>query len=177
MRIDKLRDMLQENNLQAMLVTSDVNRRYMTGFTGTAGVSVITLDNAYFITDFRYTEQANEQVKGFEIMEHKGLIQEEVGKLVDSLNIETIGFEKNHLTYGQYESYKKHLKADFIPADNIIEKIRLIKDSQEINIMKKACKIADDAFEHILSYIKPGIKEIDVANELEFFMRKQGATS
>lgn len=177
MRVTKLREAMRKENLQAMLVTSDINRRYMTGFTGTAGVSVITLEDAYFITDFRYTEQANEQVKGFEIIEHKGLIQDEVGNLVKKLALDHIGFEKNHLTYGQYEIYKNKINAPLLPADNIIERIRLIKDSEEINILKKACKIADDAFEHILSYIKPGTKEIDVANELEFFMRKQGATS
>lgn len=168
---------MRKDNLQAMLVTSDFNRRYMTGFTGTAGVAVVTLDKAFFITDFRYTEQASEQVKDFEIIEHKGLIQEEVGQLVKKLSVENIGFEKNHLTYGQYETYKNNIEVALLPADNLIERIRLIKDSEEINILKKACKIADDAFEHILTYIKPGIKEIDVANELEFFMRKQGATS
>lgn len=177
MRLTKLRDAMRKDNLQAMLVTSDFNRRYMTGFTGTAGVAVVTLDKAFFITDFRYTEQASEQVKDFEIIEHKGLIQEEVGQLVKKLSVENIGFEKNHLTYGQYETYKNNIEVALLPADNLIERIRLIKDSEEINILKKACKIADDAFEHILTYIKPGIKEIDVANELEFFMRKQGATS
>ena len=64
-----------------------------------------------------------------------------------------------------------------MPVKNLIESIRLIKTDKEINIIKKAAKIADLAFEHILKYIKPGITEIDVATELEYFMRKQGASS
>ena len=64
-----------------------------------------------------------------------------------------------------------------MPTSGIVEKLRLIKTDDEISILKDAVKIADDAFQHILGYIKPGVKEIDVSNELEFFMRKQGATS
>ncbi|SHN12303.1 M24 family metallopeptidase [Gracilibacillus kekensis] len=176
-RVDNLRKALKDEGLDGLLITSDVNRRYVTGFTGTAGVAIITADSSYFITDFRYTEQANEQVKGFEIVEHKVPIHQAVADIIKSLALSNIGFEKNDLTYALYEKYRNVISVDFIPASGLIEKLRLIKDQDELNILKEACKIADDAFEHILQYIKPGVKEIDVANELEFYMRKQGATS
>ncbi|GAE91232.1 aminopeptidase YpdF [Gracilibacillus boraciitolerans JCM 21714] len=176
-RLEKLRILIKEEHIDGLLITSAVNRRYITGFTGTAGVALITSNEAYFITDFRYTEQANEQVTGFEIIEHKGPIQETIADMVTSLKLRNIGFEKNDLTYALYEQYKKVINVEFIPTNEVVEKLRLIKDQDEINIIKEACKIADNAFDHILSYIKPGVKEIDVANELEFYMRKQGATS
>ncbi|WP_163537752.1 Xaa-Pro peptidase family protein [Gracilibacillus sp. YIM 98692] len=176
-RLQKLRDLLQKEKVDALLVTSAINRRYITGFTGTSGVAVITKNQAYFITDFRYTEQAKEQVKGFTIREHKVPIHEEVKNVADELNIETLGFEKNDITYASFEQYKKQLSCEFIPTQGIIEKIRLIKTEDEIKIIKDACKIADDAYSHILNFIKPGVKELDIATELEFYMRKKGAQS
>ncbi|MFC4404238.1 M24 family metallopeptidase [Gracilibacillus xinjiangensis] len=176
-RVERLRDLLREEKVEAMLITSAINRRYITGFTGTAGAALITLDKAFFITDFRYTEQAKEQVKGFTIIEHKEPIPNVVGSILKENHINSVGFEKSTLSYEGYEQFKSMIDTDFVPVGPIIEKIRLIKTEDEINILKEACKIVDQTFEHILNYIKPGVKEIDVANELEFYMRKQGAQS
>ncbi len=80
------------------------------------------------------------------------------------------------MTYGTYASYQAVLQeAEMVPVADSVEKLRLIKSSEEIKILEEAAKIADDAFEHILTFIKPGISEISVANELEFYMRRQGA--
>ena len=177
MKLVKLRQALIDLNVDALLITNEYNRRYMTGFTGTAGVAVVTKDDAVFITDFRYTEQAAAQVKEFRIVQHTGTIFAEVGAQVALMGAKTIGFEKDSMSYGTYEIYKEAVKAEFVPVSGVIEKIRLIKTTEEINIIKVACEIADNAFTHILNYIKPGITELDVSNELEFFMRKQGATS
>ena len=177
MKLVKLRQTLIDLNVDALLITNEYNRRYMTGFTGTAGVAVVTKDDAVFITDFRYTEQATAQVKDFRIVQHNGPIFAEVGAQVALMGAKTIGFEKDSMSYGTYEIYKEAVKAEFVPVSGVIEKIRLIKTQEEINIIKAACEIADNAFTHILDFIKPGITELDVSNELEFFMRKQGATS
>lgn len=176
-KIEKLRAALSTNNLDAIIITNPYNRRYITDFTGTAGVAIISMNDTRFITDFRYTEQANEQATEFKIVEHKKSIIEEISNQLNDLNVSRVGFEKDHMTYATYELYKKTIDKELIPVSGIVEKLRLIKTSEEISILKAAAKIADDAFEHIQSYIKPGEKEIDVSNELEFFMRKQGATS
>lgn len=177
MKLAKLRQALIDHNVDAILITNEYNRRYMTGFTGTAGVAIVSQNDAVFITDFRYTEQAAAQVKDFRIEQHKGTIFEEVAKQVALMGVKTLAFEKDAMHYGTYEVYKAAVKADFVPLSGVIEKIRLIKSQEEINIIKVACEIADNAFTHILNFIKPGITELDVSNELEFFMRKQGATS
>lgn len=176
-KLTKLRKKLEQADLEAILITSSINRRYLTGFTGTAGVALVSQSDALFITDFRYTEQASEQIKDFKIIEHKQTIEEEIHNQLKSLNIKKLGFEKNHVTYAQYTTFKQQFKVDIVPAGNLVENLRLIKSDDEIRIMEKAAKIADEAYEHIKTFIKPGVKEIDVANELEFFMRKQGATS
>ncbi|GAA0457999.1 Xaa-Pro peptidase family protein [Alkalibacillus silvisoli] len=176
-KINRLREKLKNHDLDAMLITSGQNRRYMTGFTGTAGVVLLTHEKAIFITDFRYTVQAEDQVEGYEIVEHKGPIHQEVSDQVEKLGVKRLGFEKEHVTYQTFETYEKALKCEFIPVSSLVEQLRLVKTDAEIKILKEAAKIADAAFEHIQTVIKPGVKEIEVSNELEFFMRKQGAVS
>jgi Xaa-Pro aminopeptidase len=176
-KVDKVRSALETNKLDAILIASSINRRYVTGFTGTAGAVIITKNDARFITDFRYTEQAAEEATGFQIVEHKQLIELEIKEQLKEMNVKRLGFEKDHVSYSQYENYKKVLEVELVPISGVMEELRLIKSKDELELMKKAAKIADDAFEHIQSFIKPGVKEIDISNELEFFMRKQGATS
>ncbi|MGG4041459.1 M24 family metallopeptidase [Bacillus smithii] len=176
-KIKRLREQFAQAGIDGMLVTSPFNRRYMTNFTGTSGVALISEEKALFITDFRYVEQAGNQAKGYEIVQHGVPIHEEVAKQAEKLGIQKLGFEKDHLTFSNYQDYQKAFKGELVPVGDIIENLRLIKSESEIKILKEAADIADAAFKHILDFIKPGITELEVANELEFFMRKCGATS
>ncbi|MFS0689716.1 Xaa-Pro peptidase family protein [Sporosarcina sp. 179-K 8C2 HS] len=177
MKLSKLREALKEHGLDALLVTNSYNRRYMTGFTGSAGVAIISAEDAVFITDFRYTEQAAEQVQGFRIVKHEKTIIEEVATQVDQMKIKTLGFEKDNVSFGTYELYNDKVDAELKAVSGIVEKLRLVKSADEIEVLKQAAKIADDAFSHICTFIKPGVTELEVSNELEMFMRKQGAAS
>ncbi|WP_226582948.1 M24 family metallopeptidase [Halobacillus litoralis] len=176
-KLSNLRKAISTEGLDALLIMSPKNRRYMSGFTGSSGALLITESSAVLITDFRYTGQAGEQAEEFEVIEHKTPMPKAVASKVEELGLKRVGFEKEHVTYSSYEQYNQALEAELVPTSGMVEKLRLIKTDEEISILKDAVKIADDAFQHILSYIKPGVKEIDVSNELEFFMRKQGAAS
>jgi Xaa-Pro aminopeptidase len=176
-KLEKLRSRFAELGIDGMLITNSYNRRYMTGFTGTAGVALVGQTKAVFITDFRYVEQAAKQVQGYEIIQHTGLIIDEVAKQAAAFGIKKLGFEQDDLSYATFKAYEKAVDAELIPVSGVVEKLRLIKSDSEIKILKEAAEIADAAFKHILDFIRPGIREIDVANELEFFMRKNGATS
>ncbi|MCZ2260098.1 M24 family metallopeptidase [Sporosarcina sp. G11-34] len=177
MKLTNLRERMKEEEIDALLITSAYNRRYMTDFTGTAGVALISASDAVFITDFRYTEQAEKEIEGFRIVLHTKTIQEEVATQVKAMNVGTLGFEKDDLSYGLYETYSKAVESDMKPVSGLVEKLRMVKTEDELAILKKAASIADDAFDHIITFIRPGITELDVSNELEFFMRKLGATS
>ncbi|WP_342598374.1 aminopeptidase P family protein [Psychrobacillus sp. FSL H8-0483] len=177
MKLEKLRAALEERGVDALLITNGHSRRYMTGFTGTAGVAIVSKQDAVFITDFRYTEQAASQIKDFRIVQHTKTLIEEVANQVSELGIHSLGFEKDDVAYSSFEMYKQAISADLVPLSGLVEKIRLIKTEEEISIIKAACRIADEAYEHIVTYIKPGMTELQVSNELEFFMRKRGATS
>jgi Xaa-Pro aminopeptidase len=176
-KLEKLRIALDNQGLDAILITSAYNRRYVSNFTGTAGVVLISRDKALFITDFRYVEQASKQCTGFEIIQQKESITEEIAKLALAHGIHKLGFEQEYVTFSTYKVYESVIQAELIPISGIIEKLRLIKTESEIKILKEAAEIADAAFNHILQFIRLGVSELDVSNELEFFMRKEGATS
>ncbi|MFJ7510056.1 M24 family metallopeptidase [Peribacillus simplex] len=176
-KLMRLRASMEKVGIDGFLITSTYNRRFMTNFTGSAGVVLISQKEAKFITDFRYVEQAGKQAPDYEIVQHKGTIIEEVGKQAEAMNIGKLGFEQEHLTYATYKAYEAAIDGQLLPVSGVIENLRLIKTSSEIKILKEAAAIADAAFTHILDFLRPGISELDVSNELEFFMRKQGATS
>ncbi|WP_275425612.1 M24 family metallopeptidase [Planococcus versutus] len=176
-KLQKLRAEMEKRNVGAVLVTSPYNLRYITEFTGTAGLALVTKKEAVFITDFRYTEQANEQVKEFKVVQAKKNLMDEVIKTVQSRGIETLAFEQDYMTYSTVMSYKEKVDVKFEPISDLIEKLRMVKTPEEVSVLKAAAKIADDAFEHICGFIRAGVTELEVSNELEFFMRQQGATS
>ena len=177
LKLLNLRVLMKERGIDALLITNPYNLHYMTQFTGTAGIAIISEDDAVFITDFRYTEQAEKEIEGYRIVLHSKTIIEEVAVQVKTMQVKVVGFEKDHLTFGLYELYNEKVAAELSPVSGLVEKLRMVKTSDELAILQKAAKIADDTFGHIISYIRPGISELDVSNELEFFMRKQGATS
>ncbi|MCL6570818.1 MAG: Xaa-Pro peptidase family protein [Bacillus sp. (in: Bacteria)] len=175
--IEKLRANFPTHGIDGILITSPYNIRYISNFTGSAGVVLISADKALFITDFRYIEQATNQCVGYEIIKFSSSIPEEVAKLAKKIGIQKLGFEEDYLTYSAFKSYEKIVEGELVPISGVIEKLRLIKNDAEIRILKVAADIADAAFKHILDYICPGKTELEVANELEFFMRRAGATS
>ncbi|OIK11749.1 Xaa-Pro dipeptidase [Bacillus sp. MUM 116] len=177
MKLEKLRESFAGSGIDGVLITSPYNRRYVSNFTGTAGVVLISSEKALFITDFRYIEQASKQCEGYEIIKFSSTIPEEVAKQAKQLGINKLGFEADYLTFSEFKSYEKVVEGELLPVSGLIEKLRLIKTDAEIKILKEAADIADAAFKHILDFIRPGKTELEVANELEFFMRRAGATS
>lgn len=177
-RLQRLRDAMSRRNLEALLVTNAYNRRYMTGFTGTSGYVVITAARAILLTDFRYTDQAAAQVKEFEIIMHDPKPINTIRQLLKKLNVRKLGIEQNDMTYGMYLSYKQQLEdVELVPTEHLVEQLRVVKDTGELRIMQEAAQLADEAFKHILTRIRPGVRERDLSSELEYFMRMNGATS
>lgn len=178
LRVEKLRAQMKKDQLDGFLVTSPYNLRYLTNFTGTTGLAVITLDKAFFVTDFRYTEQAAAQAQGFEIVKNVGPIFDEVAKICQQEEINALAFEESYVSFAEYSVLEEIIEeTPLVPVSGMIENLREVKDDAEIAIIEKACAIADQGYEHVLKMIKPGMTEIEVANQLDFFMRSLGATS
>lgn len=177
-RVERIRNSFATNKIEALLVTSDRNRQYLSGFTGTTGYLLITEEEALFFTDFRYLEQAKEQSPHFSVIDNHRKMLESVAEEVKKRGIKYLGFEENHVTYGEYKRWLSRMEGvEWVPTAGLVEQLRLLKDEGEIQKIRKAAEIADSAFTHILSYIKPGVTENEVALELEYTMRKLGASA
>lgn len=176
-RLGRLRETMNRDGIEALLVTTPANRRYLTGFTGTAGYVVVSAERAWLFTDFRYMTQAREQTAGIEVVEHGAQALAAIGEALREAGIRRLGFEQQHVTYGSYLAYAKDIGSGItlVPTDHVVERLRRIKDAAELDTLQKAVDIADAAFAHILTVLKPGLRELDVALELETFMRRLGA--
>ncbi|HZG14916.1 MAG TPA: Xaa-Pro peptidase family protein [Candidatus Bathyarchaeia archaeon] len=176
-RLERLRKALAEQEVDALITENKENRFYISGFTGSTGWAIITKDEAVFVTDFRYIDQATTEAPAFQVVDNERKALEAIGQQLQKLGVKRLAIEKNHISVGTFESWKEAFSTvELVPTSGLIENLRIYKDASELDIIKQAVKIADDAFAHVLNFIRPGVREIDVALELEFFMRKQGAT-
>lgn len=175
-RVNKLREAMALQGIGAMFVASDINRRYLTGFTGSAGYVLITETDSYLLTDFRYMTQAPQQAKDFKVVEHAPKVMETVKGLLGSAT--KLGFEQEHVTFAAYRNYKEALQGvEWVPVSGLVEGLRIFKDENELAIMREAAVLADRTFSHILTKIRPGVTERELDLQMEMFMRENGATS
>jgi Xaa-Pro aminopeptidase len=176
-RIQALRAELEAAGLEAMLVASSFNRRYLSGFTGTSGALLFTPRGQYLLTDFRYMTQAPAQATDYTVVEHAPDMMETVGTLLAEAGVKKLGFEERHVSYADWSAWSKALApVELVPVEGLAEKLRVKKDAGEIAVIEEAAKLADAAYAHILHFVRPGVTELDLAAELESFMRKNGAT-
>jgi Xaa-Pro aminopeptidase len=177
-RIARLRKLMEEKGLPSLLITGDVNRQYMSGFTGSAGYVLITDERAILLTDFRYMTQAPQQAVQYEVVEHAPKAMETVKELLAQEKITKLGFEQNDLSYGAYLAVAGVLSGiELIPTDGLVEELRMVKDDEEIAIMQEAADLADRTFSHVLGFLKTGAVEKDIALEIELYVRRNGAAS
>ncbi|MDZ7705358.1 MAG: Xaa-Pro peptidase family protein [Trueperaceae bacterium] len=171
-RLDKLREQFEACEIDALLVTYPANVRYLSDFsTPTDGRVLITPDEALLLTDGRYTAQAAEESSlQTEIISHDWL-----GWLGDKLGERRLGFEAQHVTVTQLGRFRDVLQCEPVETTALVGTLRLHKTEAEIELLRKAARITDRAFSEILDAIKPGVREIDVALELERIMRSHGA--
>ena len=176
-RIEALRRHLDQVHVPAMLVTNPVNVAYLTGFTGTLAYLLVTEKGSYLLTDFRYLEQAGSQAKNCEIVDVCGSAWKRTAELLHGEGFNTLVAESDHVTVDTFEKMKAAMKEIALQvAVSPVNTLRNVKSTSEVAAIAAAVGLGDLAFEHILSFIKPGVLERDLALELEFFMRKQGAS-
>lgn len=177
-RVSRLREAMREKRLEAVWITGNVNRQYLTGFTGSSGYVLVTMDKSYLLTDFRYMTQAADQAAGFEIVEHGPSVASTLTELLSSQKISELGFEEDKVVFSTFRAYEEDLDpVKLIPMAGLVEGLRLFKDDHELKLMKQAAELADQTFMHMLKVLRPGVAERDMALEIEVFMRKRGATS
>jgi Xaa-Pro aminopeptidase len=174
-RVRRIREQLSAHGADVFLCTNPVNRRYLTGFTGSAGTAWISADRQIIMTDFRYIEQVKAESPDWELVRIENL-NETLKTLIDENDISKIAFEADNVTVQRLEQWKEKLEVEFIPVSGWVEELRSIKTEQEIENIRQAAKIGDQAFAELLPMIRSGVSEIEIALELEFLMRRAGAS-
>lgn len=178
-RIEAMRAALAEQNLDGFLVTGSTNRRYLSGFTGSAGALFISADEALLLTDFRYISQAGEEAPGFDVVRYD-VLPHRLGELLAPRHGARIGFEAHKVTVSSMNELREAPGADgvqWVATRDVVERIRGVKSPEELLLMQRAIDIADACFEYIVEKMKPGVTEREVAWMMEVFMREQGASA
>ena len=180
-RVEGLVAQFKEKELDGVLISAPENRRYLSGFSGSAGFLFITKANAILVTDSRYTEQATNQSPHFDVRQVRG----GWGWLIDELKasgVKKIGFESQALTVSSYNNLIEAIKGDsalgdvsMVPAPGLAENQRIIKDQEELSMLQLAIDAADRAMDQVCPTITPGMTEREVAWKMEMAMRDFGA--
>ena len=172
-QLSQVRNALERIGVQAFWVAKPANIRYLTGFTSPADAKLlVTLDTAILYTDGRYTVQAEEEsrvpfhiARGQEVLDHARTV-------VTGLEL---AFEADAVTYAQFDELKETLQVTLRAVKDVIEPLRAIKTPDELERIRRAARITDDALAATLPKVMPGAQERDIALELEFAMRRLGA--
>lgn len=177
-RIKKLQDNLPQGPYAA-LIYSEHNRRYFNGFDSSDGILFVTHDKAYFLIDSRYVEAARAESHDCEVMLLENTAKQ-LSALASDCGIKTVGIEAYELPVATAAEFERFLPGVTIDKSNtlndIVERLRMVKSPEEIAKMKKSQEITDAAFQNVLKIIKPGVTEHDIALEIEYYMKKHGAS-
>ncbi len=169
---------MTEVGVEGLLITNMLNVRYFSGFTGTTGVALVTEKGRYFVTDFRYIEQATNQVEkhGFKVVREDREPIKKISEILSEDGVKRLGIEDQSISLSNFRLFEGAF--DGIEMIDLHDKFlvsRMIKTPEEVEIIREAARVTDEAFEVVKGMIKPGVKEKDLATELEYQMKKRGA--
>lgn len=177
MKRKELQELLLEAPYDALVLTSEVNRRYATGFHSTAGAVYLSAKQAVFYTDFRYVEAARAAVTDFEVREigvgrsYTAAINE----LIEQDGVRTIALEDETLTYAEYTKWATALHATVMRLEDSIARLRVTKEDDEVEKIVAAQRIAEQALEEVMNDIRVGVTEKEIAARLTYLMLHYGA--
>ena len=173
-KLQWLRNKMSSLDLQGLIITNPINIKYLTNIEA-EGVLLLTRKENIYITDSRYIEHVHSILTLFDeiiVYDMHDVSKDDYENFF--MFCENVGFEENDITYAKYKEYiRKYKINNFVETEKIIEKQRMIKDEEEIIDIQKACEITDDCFKYILNYIKPGMTEKQIANEIEEYYKER----
>ena len=175
-----VRDALKQLKLDGLLLTHPADLAYLTNFSGEDSVGLITEKDFVLITDFRYVEQAQQEAGWLKMVLREGKMADAVATALADAKMNRVGFEVNFTTFGQVHSIDKAAKdlrpIEMVPLEDVMVNIRKVKDDHEVDLIRKSCAIAEEAFEAIRSEIQEGQTENYLAGLLVFELRSRGAS-
>jgi len=173
-RIKYIQQLLKKHNCDAFLSFCPIDNRYLSGFTGSTSAILITQEDSFFISDFRYEEQAGYEVTNYSILIVSGGIEKEIFRLIRSFKIKRIALNSEKISLRFSEDIKKK-KIELIGINEELSQLRLIKQSNEIQYIREACKITEQSVFNCLSLLKEGVTEREISAKIDYEFRMQGA--
>jgi Xaa-Pro aminopeptidase len=175
-RLAAVRSVLDDRGWGGFLVSQPENRRYLSGFTGDAGWLLVTAGSALLLTDFRYIEQATHQAPDFEVVRVTGGLPAMLASLFTDLRVDAVAFESGHVTVSEFQRWKSSMGSiEWLPAESVVESLRQVKSPPELDAIRRAVRLGDEALAHVLADLRTSMTERDVAWQLEAYMRTHGA--
>lgn len=189
-RQKSVREAMKELNLDAIMLTHPPDLAYLTNFTGDDSIGLITAKELFLVTDFRYKEQVDIEAGWVKTTIRDGKMADALAKTFADAKVRRVGFEANFTTVGQIDAVQTALKEqpkekshkddkplELVPLDNVMVKIRRVKDDNEIDLIRKSVAIAEEAYEAIRAEIEVGQTENHLAGQLVFELRSRGASN
>jgi Xaa-Pro aminopeptidase len=169
---------IAQAKLDHLLVAKPANLYYLTGFEGDAGALVVSRAGVTLVTDGRYLVQARAETSDVRVVLQQGSLFSSVGALLHAPGSQRAGFDPNHLTVAQLQALGKASgpRCTWIPAPGLTEKLRMRKEAAELAQMRMAGILAGKVLESTLTLLKPGVREIEIGAEIDYQMRKRGAS-
>ncbi|PMP74318.1 MAG: aminopeptidase P family protein, partial [Chloroflexus aggregans] len=179
-RLQRLRAALAERDLPAILLTAPTSRRYLSGFTGSAGALLISAEAAFLLTDGRYTVRAAAEAPAFTLREVRAALKpmpKLVAELAVELNLTRLGFEAAAMTVAEYQQFVQALgkTVELVATENIVEALRMVKDAGEIELLRRAAAITDAALAAVLPVLTPEMTEREAVWRIEVALHDLGA--
>jgi len=173
----RLRSLLEQRKVPLLVVTKPVNIFYLTGFRGSAGVAVFGAAEPRLWVDPRYTLQAHEQAHGVRVIDEKRSLFTAVARWLRRKKPSRVGYEDGHLTCAALRQLEQESgeRVRFKPAGGLVEELRAVKDASEIGTIREAGHLTAQVLQEILREVRPGVRECDLAAEIEYRMRRRGA--
>jgi Xaa-Pro aminopeptidase len=177
-RLAALRTEMAKAKLDCLVVTHAVNWQYLTGFTGEAGVLLVGSGDVTLVTDGRFTTQAREETSSVRMVLQKGSLMGATGEALRGKTTRRVGFDPGHLTVAQHGQLRKAAgsRLKWISAAGLVERLRMRKEPAELARMRQAALLAGEVLTAAIKMLKPGIRESEVGAEIEYQMRKRGAS-
>ncbi len=166
---------LEREGLDALLVTHLPNVRYLSGFTGSAGLLLVRADGATLVTDFRYAAQAPQEARGVDVVIDPANVWERLARVVGQVGVGTLGVEATALTVRDAERLGALVRARVVPTSDLVERLRAQKAPPEVAAIRAAAALAQEALAEVLPGVAPGQTELDVAARLEAALRRRGS--
>lgn len=175
--LGKIKAAVRNSDVDALMITSEPNRQYATGFHSTAGIAVVTADKAWFFTDSRYIEAAANAITGAEVLivDREETYSKRINQVITDNDVRTLGFEDERVTYSEFLEWTEKLTSKLQPAQKLLTDLRSVKSREDLNGLILAQRIAEKAFEEILPLISSAVTEKELAAELIYKMMRNGA--